>query len=483
MLHAPRSRWDLYAFCVWLALVPLPFGSNRSWALALTLPLLLALAAVVAWRERARFERSLPAFLARPYGLLLAAFVALLVLQIAPIGADTISVAPQKTAAYALVAVGCLVAFWLVTVLVRSDQDLKILLYALVACGVLQAVLAVVLYTTKSPVLILDVAARSDLSVTGTFLNRNLLAGYLNLALAAGIGLLMGRLAPAREARPWRLVARDWLQLLLSDKARLRLVLVLLVIALILTRSRMGNAAFFIALLASATIYAYFAGTTRRGLMILVASFVVIDLALIGAWVGVDRVVERVQNTPLLADSAQMQASQQAAAAPQRGGKRQEQSVEDRIRPAWEAIGLVRDHPWFGMGGGTFYVTFMAYKGNNLDYYNHAHNDYLQIASDTGLVGLGLLTALALYAFVASLRILRHRSNEYVRGAAFAAIMAIIYMALHAIVDFNLQIPSHAITFSVLIALPFAAQALASKRSKAQSPAERFVEDLVGAAR
>jgi hypothetical protein len=40
-----------------------------------------------------------------------------------------------------------------------------------------------------------------------------------------------------------------------------------------------------------------------------------------------------------------------------------------------------------------------------------------------------------------ALRILRDRRNEVVRAAAFAALMSITCMALHSLVDFNLQIP------------------------------------------
>ncbi|MBK8767244.1 MAG: O-antigen ligase family protein, partial [Burkholderiaceae bacterium] len=274
--------------------------------------------------------------------------------------------------------------------------------------------------------------------------------------------------------------------------ARLRLLLVLIVIALILTRSRMGNGSFMVGLLLAASVYWWRARTQRRGMALFVVSLLVIDLVLIGAWVGVDKVVQRVQETRLLrgevpADAAAPDAgtasdssselaltsSQTSApralapAAPEpRAARPSEESLEDRVEPVLEARTMIADNPWLGTGGGTFNLAFLGYAPRAQGYYSHAHNDYLEIASDTGLPGMAALLVLALAGFRTALRILRDRRNEVVRAAAFAALMSITCMALHSLVDFNLQIPSNAITFSVMVALPFAAAAIPSGRSR-----------------
>ena len=112
----------------------------------------------------------------------------------------------------------------------------------------------------------------------------------------------------------------------------------------------------------------------------------------------------------------------------------------------------------------------MAHAQRDLGLYNHAHNDYLELAADTGLLGLGLLMLLVVGALVASIGILRHRRNATVRGAAFAALMAITCLALHSLVEFNLQIPAIAFLFTTLLALPFAAaRGVASGRERRRS--------------
>src|SRR5207248_2416144 len=82
---------------------------------------------------------------------------------------------------------------------------------------------------------------------TGTFINRNHLAGYLEMCLAAGVGLMLAELSSSRAAS-WRDSARHLLRTLLGNKARVRLALVVMVTGLVLTRSRMGNTAFFASL-------------------------------------------------------------------------------------------------------------------------------------------------------------------------------------------------------------------------------------------
>jgi len=512
----PRSRLTLWLFCGWLVLLPLPFGAARTWALALVLPPLFLLAAWVSATRRDPAD-GLLAFLLRPPGLMLAAFMAVVAAQLLALGGAPDSVVPYRTQLYLLLAFACTVTVWLALALVRTTDDLRTLMLALVAGALLQACIASLMIATGAGLSFMDSEIRPGRVATGTFVNRNHLAGYLNIGLAAGIGLLAGHLARPRESRSWAIRVRDALLLLLGGKARLRLVLILLVIVLIATRSRMGNAAFFAALVVATCVYAVFERERRRGLLIFAASVVVIDLVLIGTWVGVDRVVDRIQNTPLMARMAgDDPAAAPAAAAgqaeaglagltglgavpggaapaegaatapaeppgpPPRRDPRTEQSVQDRIEPALDAVRIVREHPWIGTGGGSFYLVYMAYQPNYEGFYNHAHNDYLEIAADTGLLGLGALLALALASLVQALSVLRHRRHPVLRSAAFATVMSVTAMALHALVDFNLHIPANLLSFCVIIALPFTARRLHSRRGAHEAAAR---EDGTSAAR
>lgn len=491
---AGRSRRPLALLCLWLVLLPLPLGANRPWAMALVLPPLLGLAAVQVWSTRlvAR-PRNLAGFVLSYPGLLLTAFCGLLAFQLAPwVDGKPVSVVPGRTSAYLLVALSCALVAWLIRSLVRDAADVRMVLKAFVAAGVLQALIAVFLLGTRASVHLVDTTLGNTGVATGSFVNRNHLAAYLNLCLAAAVGMLLGGLSRHRdEGISLTEHARRWLELLLSPKAQLRLLAILMVIALILTRSRGGNGAFFIGLLGVTAVHAALTRSNRKLLLVFVASILVVDLALIGAWVGVDKVVDRIESTAWTppepraegnaedtlreaagesTETAQAAGSGQASAdKPQAARAAREETLDERVEPAFDGIGIIRDHPWIGMGGGTFFVSYMAYAQKYRGYLDHAHNDYIELAADTGLPGLALLTGYALAAGVVSLVLIRRRHNVGARSAACAAVMALGCLIPHLYVDFPLQIPAYAISLTALLTLPFAAAAIPSRRHRSSS--------------
>jgi hypothetical protein len=128
---------------------------------------------------------------------------------------------------------------------------------------------------------------------TGTFINRNHLAGYLNLCLAAGIGLMIAKLG-GEATHTWRQWLRSVTRLLLGEKARLRIYLIIMVIALVLTRSRMGNTAFFAGTLIVGTLGLLLMRNAPRSTMLFLASVIALDLLIVGTWFGVDQVAQRI---------------------------------------------------------------------------------------------------------------------------------------------------------------------------------------------
>ena len=65
----------------------------------------------------------------------------------------------------------------------------------------------------------------------------------------------------------------------------------------------------------------------------------------------------------------------------------------------------------------------------------------------------GCLMLAVLWAFISAIRAQINRKTALMRGIAFSATMAIIALAIHSTVDFNLQIPANAATFVVILAL------------------------------
>lgn len=115
---------------------------------------------------------------------------------------------------------------------------------------------------------------------------------------------------------------------------------------------------------------------------------------------------------------------------------------------------MVRDFPLWGVGLGAWSTVFPQYQEAAVSrtYFREAHNDYVELAAETGVLGAGLLT----WFFVLVAQRLRNglrAAAASVRPFFIALGGAISVMAVHEIVDFNLQIPAIAVLFTVLLGL------------------------------
>lgn len=480
--HAARHQapaapaWDRLSYAALLAITvwaPVPLGSNRDWAMGL---LAAALWCTLCWRCVAArpWRRGQQAWgplqTARWPLAALAGFCLLVAAQWAGLLPGWWSTPDSHlTGTYLLRAVAYLGAFALVMLCVTTPQRVAGLLGAIVAGGVLQAVLAVVLHASRARYQYLFTEFVQGHRAMGTFPNPDHLAGYMELALSAGLGLLLAQFAggQAAAAPAWRHRTATALRFLMSAKMRLRLMLVVMVVALVMTHSRMGNGAFFLSLLLMGGVVAALSRQWRRPALWLVLSMALVDVIVVGQWVGLGRVIERLQDTADATSLDAQSALRQPAAAGAAGNAdivataKAEESIQDRLRIPRLSLPLVAERPWFGHGGGTYVLALPPIKPAGFPHHwDHAHNDYVEIAVDTGLVGLALLLAVASASALRAVRLIDDRHTPLDKGVGVATLTALCCMALHSMVDFNLQIPANALTLVLLCALPWAAAAL-----------------------
>ena len=448
----------------------MPLGSNRTWAIGILLgfSLLLLAGTAFVWRQRST-EAIGRLFLFRwPLGLL-AAMLTLTWLQTVPLPADWVQLispmaaqaqtpAPWMTLSLDIfqtrnmgVIAFCYFSVFLITVMTVRDADrLDRLALVLVYSAVFQTVLGAVLFSLKADYRIFYTHV-AHTRMFGTYVYHNSMAGYLCMCLSVGVGLMLSRLSETTgPAMTWKARMVNMIDFLLSPKMRLRLMLVIIVIGLVLTRSRMGNAAFFIALLVVGVVAIVLARKTAPKTIALIASLVIIDVLVVGTWVGLEKVVERIQETQVMVAD---------------GG--QSESIEARTEAARTALALVQDFPIVGSGGGSFYNLFLSYRTAQYgySYVDHTHNDYVEIASDYGLVGLGILGLLVGMTLWKTLQVLAKRKSVLPRGLAFGVAMAIVGLMIHSTVDFNLQIPANALTMVVILAMGWLSYTLPSGAS------------------
>ena len=379
----------------------------------------------------------------------------------------TISVSPHDTYQAMIKTVGYIMIFNMVLLLVNSQSRIQILLWIIVGSGVFQAFYGSLMVLSGIEHIFWHEKVSYRGRVTGTFINRNHLAAYLVLCFFSGIGLMLSMMRysvkdRSREDRPG-IKLRYWVGLLLSKKFILRLFLILMVIALVMTRSRMGNISFLVALLATSLLGFVFIQSARKGLMILVISILIVDIAVIGAWFGVDKVIHRVDRTivqhtdkakksPRIADTDLHLTDTTAALLAERG------LVYRDIKPYLTDYRL-------GSGLGTFHIVYPAYKSREVThYYDHAHNDYYQFMAEIGLPGLVLLGMLLIIPLIVALYVMMKQKSQIAKAMVFVPIASIIALLLHASVDFNLQIPAYVKTVMVILAMPYLFNRLALER-------------------
>jgi O-antigen ligase len=116
-------------------------------------------------------------------------------------------------------------------------------------------------------------------------------------------------------------------------------------------------------------------------------------------------------------------------------------------------LDIIRHHPVLGTGLGAFGVVYTRYDSRNGMYrLDQAHNDYLQIVSDGGVVGL----ALGLFFFVALFRmgLAQCRSDDmFRRGVAMGALAGCFAVLVHSFFDFTLHTTANALLFLTMAAL------------------------------
>jgi O-antigen ligase len=311
-------------------------------------------------------------------------------------------------------------------ILVKDIRTLKAILVVILIAAASQALYGTleVLIGLKHS-LVFGFSVKDE--VTGSFVYKNHFANYMMLGLSAGIGIMVASLQETQTGNAKDLV-RSIAITLLGNKALIRICLAIMVIALVMSKSRMGNVAFFASMTICGVIALALIKNRNRGLTILIVSMFIIDMFILSAWFGLDKVQERLTQTNL--------------------------AQESRDEVVIDALPIVSDFPVTGSGGGSFYSIFPQYKVAEVhSFYDHAHNDYLQMTIEYGIAAVLIMALLVILSLFKALHAMKHRKMSIMKGAAFASSMAIIGMLIHMTVDFPLQAPANAGYFVVFLAL------------------------------
>ena len=254
--------------------------------------------------------------------------------------------------------------------------------------------------------------------VTGTFINRNHFAGYMEMMIAIGLGLMLFLEDSGKKTSISRLV--------------ISLGVIVMSLALIFSRSRSGVlilVLIFVLFLSLNIMHTKIRKDHKRGAKILLVSIFII-IIILSLFFGVDSILQRFSMDNLIRES--------------------------RLDIWGHTLGVVADFPVFGSGLGTFVLLYPVMEADGeIIKTSHAHNDYLEYLSELGITGVILLIGGIFYIFVSCFLKWRESRHPLVKGLGLGGMVAVFSLLVHGFTDFNFQIPSNILLFSIVLSLTF----------------------------
>ena len=124
-------------------------------------------------------------------------------------------------------------------------------------------------------------------------------------------------------------------------------------------------------------------------------------------------------------------------------------------------IKSIKHNPLFGSGLGTYRYNIQKFLPWNYPlakknlYLNSAHNEFLELAADTGIIGSVLFLSFVFLMLARITGILVNRKSREARSIAYSGISIIVAMLLHSLIDFNLRIPANGFLFAGICAITY----------------------------
>jgi O-antigen ligase len=421
-----------------LAFSTLAFGTVDPWSVAFFNISIVAL--FLCWAIRCvvqkRITISLPSF-SLPIALLFAYGVLQSVTILDETGKRwSISMDVEATRLVLEVLICLLISFILAATFFKGQQKLYWLRNFLIYFGLALAVFALLQHFTWNGKFYWLIAPTTEVpSPFGPFVNHNHFAGYL------------GMIVPIPVALIWTRSVRGELVLLYGFAAAI------MGIATVVSLSRSGmisllSGLIFVVLFGLNSIMSWKNKSKKLKKLLVICSrtaAVVVLLATIAAgvlWIGPDSMSKRAEKTNL-SSQAQSNDPRNATISQSRGW-------------IWrDTLAMISDNWAMGVGLGAYQTAFPIYNERDGSLIvAQAHNDYLQILADCGIIGMILALWFIVLVIEDFRRAIRHR-NPSMSGMALGCGGGIFAIIVHSLFDFNLQLPSNALLFLILTAVIF----------------------------
>jgi len=333
---------------------------------------------------------------------------------------NTISADPYQTRFFALQMLALTVLLALLYRYASTEGRVRVLVYTVLAIAVASAVFGIMRQTTQQETGFLLPLLKKNQGY-GQFINKNHFAYLMEMAFGLGLGIILGGgVARERVMLYLALLLPVWTGLVLANsRGGILAMLAQVVVAVLLIISR-GD---------------YQLPRIVQSPIIRVVLLVVLIAGILFGtfWVGGDRLASNFEN-----------ATAEIATTPTRAGASRNEIWRATLR-------MFAAHPIVGVGLGGYWIGITAYHdASGLMTPQEAHNDYLELLSSAGLIGL----AVGIWFAVAVVRKIRQSlgtDTGYKRAVRLGAVLGITGVAAHSLVDFGLHIMTNAVVFIILI--------------------------------
>jgi O-antigen ligase len=278
--------------------------------------------------------------------------------------------------------------------------------------------------------------------IYGPYVNHNHYAGLMEMLVPIPLILALTRLVSPKT------------------RAAAAAAAALMIATIFLSGSRGG----MLAIVAELVILALFLVKQKRNLRtaMLVGVFLAIVVGFI-IWIGGDAVAKRWASV---------------------SSSHSEISGEVRLNIDQDAFRMFLKKPVLGWGLGTFPVVYPGFRTFYTNFFvNQAHNDYLQLLVEMGLLGFGTMLWFLLTLYIRAIKKIGNWTGEISGATALACVLALSGILVHSALDFNLQIPANAALFYVLCTIaaaePFAQPARKRRAIRSKPPEEALVSPEV----
>lgn len=263
-----------------------------------------------------------------------------------------------------------------------------------------------------------------DNFIASTYVNHNHFAGYLEMAIPLAIAVFLG-------------LKKDKVNSIVkffSFRVGLILALIIMFIAFLLSQSRGAWISLAITLIIMNIILIRRKVLPKITLFMFIFSVVIVIAYIAG---GSDDISQRLRSVEQINNEGFL----------------------DGREKMWKgSIEMIKSNPLVGTGIGTFEWGFPRYRPEGLNVRaNFAHNEYLNMMTEMGLLALPLM--LWIISFLVSSGLKWEDKSKFdkskgnlglLEAVVLGSAIGILSLSLHGLVDFNFHIPANMLTLSVL---------------------------------